>query len=125
MSPGAQQVAPVLEQTTNAIGALTGNLQRLDAILGDVSRISKTAGNATTAVGDAAESIASKAKTLFSRGRAAARASMPASGETARVEPTYAEVADAAPDGVEVVDADPGYFTYPEDGADEARTPRG
>ena len=50
---------------------------------------------------------------------------MPASGETARVEPTYAEVADAAPGGVEVVDADPGYFTYPEDGAYEARTPRG
>ncbi len=123
--PGVQRIDPVLRQTSEAIGALTGDLQRLDAILGDVSRISKTAGNATTAVGDAAESIASKARALFARGRTAGRAAVPAAGGTdVQPEPTYADVSD----GVQAADVEPpvvaedaGYFTYPErPAADEA-----
>ena len=125
--PGAEQVTPVLAQTSSAIEALSDDLRRLDAILGDVSRISKTAGNATTAVGDAAESLATKARGLFSRGRASRANAALADGHgegdaaPAAFAPTYddvdvAEDAEAFPEAepVKTVGEDVGYFTYPE-----------
>lgn len=119
--PGVARIDPVLEQTSIAIGALAGGLDRLDAILGDVSRISRTAGNATTAVGDAAETLASKARGLFARGRTAARASVPAASQAApheaatAEEPLYRAVSDRESGRPDVVCRDAGYFTYPDE----------
>ncbi len=123
--PAVVQVEPVLQQTAAAIGALSGDLERLDAILGDVSRATNMAGNAATAVNDAAGSIASRAKLAFSR-RHAAQPGLSAAesqvceqpGEVGVDEaPTFDPVADepleAAPQ-VEVAHKEAGYFTYPE-----------
>ena len=60
--PAMVQVEPVLRQTAGAIGALSDDLVRLDAILGDVSRATNVAGNAASVVNDAAGSIAQRAK---------------------------------------------------------------
>lgn len=124
--PGVSQLDPVLVQTTQAIGALTGDLERLEGILDDVSRISRSAGNATVAVGDVAGTLASKARVLFAKGRTSAPA-VPAAGETTASEPSEPEspavaateqVAPAQADGSEpapapVVEQEAGYFTYP------------
>lgn len=108
--PGVAQLDPVLVQAADALG-------KVDAILGDVSHISKTAGNATVAVGDAAESIASKARSFFTRGRSAARAAMPATTEESSDSETATQCSGEGalnPAPVpEVVSEEVGYFTYP------------
>lgn len=124
--PAVVQVEPVLQQTAAAIGALSGDLERLDAILGDVSRATNMAGNAATAVNDAAGSIASRARQAFSRrhvaqpGLASAGAEayeVPCEGDPAEPVAACAPVAEepleAAPQ-VEVAHKEAGYFTYPE-----------
>ncbi len=123
--PAVVQVEPVLQQTAAAIGALSGDLERLDAILGDVSRATNMAGNAATAVNDAAGSIATRAKHAFSR-RRAVRPGLAAADERACADacpvdddaagaaaPGQDEPLEAAPQ-VEVVRKEAGYFTYPE-----------
>lgn len=112
--PGAQQVGPVLEQAVDAIGALSSDLRRIDCILGDVSRISKSAGNATTAVGDAAGTIASKARTLFSRKQSTPRVGAAATAQAlAEPEnPTFNE--DASDESATSAASDSHYFTYPD-----------
>lgn len=123
--PAAGQLEPLLSRGTEAVEALSASLERVDAILGDVSRISGAAGNATVAVNDAATSIAGKARALFSRGKAqgGARAAVPAS--IPAEEPTFRDVCDPVEEeGVEghvvseVVNRDEGYFTYPAEPAD-------
>ena len=105
--PAVAQLDPVLAQAADALG-------KVDLILGDASKISKTAGQATTAVGDAAESIASKARSLFSRGRAGARAAMPAAGGTASEADASPEITyDEPAPKPEAVSEEAGYFTYP------------
>lgn len=116
---GIEQVGPVLTRTSVAVEALSADLQRIDAILGDVSRISKTAGNATVAVGDAAGTIATKARSLFSRGRAAGRSAVAApEREVSAIEGAGCdEACDEAPNAPGAQPAsvceDEGYFTYP------------
>ncbi len=130
-APAAVQVAPVLERTSSAIGALTSDLEKLDAILGDVSKISRTAGDATTAVGDAAGTIALKARSLLGRGRAAQQhRAIPAA-----VAAPGPDAGAASPEARDVPAPEPqpredgaGYFTYPGGGPagapDDARAER-
>lgn len=123
--PAVVQVEPVLQQTAAAIGALSGDLERLDAILGDVSRATNMAGNAATAVNDAAGSIASRAKHAFSRRHAAQQPGLSAAcpdpeetvvpesdGEACAPGQGEEEPLEAAPQ-VEVARKEAGYFTYP------------
>jgi uncharacterized protein YoxC len=109
--PGVEQLNPVLTQTTEAIGALTDDLKRVDAILGDVSHVSRAAGNATAAVGDAAESIATRARSLFGRARTPERPAVAApADEDAPAEPAVLPAAAGEPQTDAARD---GYFTYP------------
>jgi ABC-type transporter Mla subunit MlaD len=118
--PAVVQVEPVLRETAGAISALSSDLERLDSILGDVSRATNMAGNAATAVNDAAGSIAHRAKNVFARKHApqaglTAACEAPQDVDAAVSQPVEAadEPLDAAPQ-VEVARKEAGYFTYPE-----------
>lgn len=103
-----QRIDPVLVQAADVLG-------QVDVILGDAAKISKTAGNATSAVGDAAETLASKARLLFTRSRANIRAAMPAVSPASDEE----HACDHGREGAEASlgtgePEEVGYFTYPE-----------
>ena len=115
-APAAVQITPVLERTSSAIGALTSDLEKLDVILGDVSKISRTAGDATSAVGDAAGTLALKARSLLGRGRSAQqRHAIPAPGAVCApvAESATPEVRDVLAAEAQPRDEASGYFTYP------------
>jgi ABC-type transporter Mla subunit MlaD len=112
--PSVARVDPVLDQTTRAVAALADDLRKVDAILGDVSNVSKVAGNATVAVGDAADTLAAKARTLFKARRGAARANLAPGAPQANEPAAYdAAPAGAASYGEAPVYEEAGYFTYP------------
>ena len=129
--PAVVQVEPVLRQTAGAIGALSDDLVRLDAILGDVSRATSAAGSAASAVNDAAGSIAHRAKSALGRrlghrpeqlGDAVAPHADEAAAQKGPGEASAAEGADqpgcdepleAVPQ-IEVARKEAGYFTYPD-----------
>ena len=127
--PAVVQVEPVLRQTAGAIGALSDDLVRLDAILGDVSRATSAAGSAASAVNDAAGSIAHRAKSALGRrlgqhreqlGEAApshdAAAAAQKTSDGAAGQPGQdgcEEPLEAVPQ-IEVAHKEAGYFTYPD-----------
>lgn len=120
--PAVVQVEPLLVRAAGAIGALSDDLQRLDGILGDVSRATNMAGNAANAVSDAAGSLATRARGIFSRGKGAGRASIApssAQGETAVDAQAQActqddEVPLEAVPEMGQTRKEPGFFTYPQ-----------
>lgn len=126
--PAVVQVEPVLRQTAGAIGALSDDLVRLDAILGDVSRATNVAGNAASVVNDAAGNIAQRAKSAFGRrlghraeglsegGHASREADVTdgsACDSDADVQASCDEPLEAVPQ-IEVARKEAGYFTYPD-----------
>lgn len=123
--PAATDVSPLLKQATSAVENLSGSLERVDAILGDVSRLTGSTANATAAVGAATTGILEKVRGRIGRRGADAPqrqlAGGPADGElddAPAVAPTLAEEGSAVVSEVPagpVVSDDAGYFTYPDD----------
>ena len=122
-SPAAADVSPLLVKTAKAVDDLSANLERLDAILGDVSRITGSASSATQAVGAATSSIVDRVRGRFGRARGQ-REDQPGNalgcGECAEQAGGAGQPLDVVDvESADVISADGGYFTYPEqhDGA--------
>ena len=111
-APAATDVAPLLQKTSVAVENLSGDLERIDAILTDVSRLTGTATNATAAVGAATTGILEKVRGRIGRRGASAGIAAPASETLPDAEDAQQAEVEAAPAG-KVVTADAGYFTYP------------
>lgn len=135
--PAVSTASPLLEQTTQAVGTLNADLERIEQILTDVTKVSGAASSATTAVQSATSSIAGRVLGRLGKGRAASegdrnrRLQTPDAEVVAPVGAERGEGAPAGDDGVDddevqveverpnVVTKDAGYFTYPTE-ADDA-----
>lgn len=67
LEPAVKRVTPLLEKTEVAVGEATGSLDRLNAILDDVSSVSGAASSVTGAVKGVAESAAAGVAGVVSR----------------------------------------------------------
>lgn len=77
LEPAAKRVTPLLEKTESAVGEATGSLDRLNAILDDVSSVSGAASSVTGAVKGVAESAAAGVAGVVSRLRGGGTAEAP------------------------------------------------
>jgi ABC-type transporter Mla subunit MlaD len=114
LDPAIGQVEPLLGKIETTVDAVSLDLMQVDAILGDVSRMTGTAANATTSVTGVVDQAASAARGAVQKvmNKVAPAAKVEALDEPAPVK----ALEDAQDVVVEHSDSDAGYFTYP--GAD-------
>jgi ABC-type transporter Mla subunit MlaD len=123
LDPALGQVEPLLQKVEVTVDTLSGDLQQVDAILGDVSRMTGSAANASHAVTGVVDTAANTARDAMNKVlKKVAPAKVDAIPEPAPVKALEKDN-DVV---VEQVEQDAGYFTYPEqtqtEEAPEAKT---
>jgi ABC-type transporter Mla subunit MlaD len=111
LDPALGQVEPLLQKVEVSVDALSGDLKQVDAILGDVSRMTGSAANASHAVTGVVDSAANTARDAMNKVfKKVAPAKVDAIPEPAPVKALEKDNEVV----VEQVATDAGYFTYPE-----------